>query len=69
MNQKLNMGQVFTCSLLLLAAIIALLTVEWVLVSALSDNPVAVFTPLSVISAVGLGVALSPYLRKHMRKA
>ena len=69
MKQKLNMGQVFICSLLLLAAVIALLAVEWVLISALADNPVAVFTPLSVISAVGLGVAFSPYLRKHIGKA
>lgn len=64
MNKKLNMGQMFTYSALLLAAVIILLTAQWLTISALTDDPVAVFTPVSVISAVGLGTVFGLYLRK-----
>ncbi|MFW0170235.1 hypothetical protein [Rothia sp. P4278] len=68
MNQKLDKGQLFASSALVLVAVIALLIVEWLLISALANDPVAVFTPVSVISATGLGLMLSPYLRERATK-
>ncbi|MFW0111194.1 hypothetical protein [Rothia sp. P5766] len=69
MHQKLDMGHMFTYSAFLAAAVIALLAVEWLLISAIASDPVAIFTPVSVISAMGLGVVFAPSLRKHAQRS